>query len=177
MPAVYSWFVGGQEYWFYSALQNGKVTKSRLWALYPTLWLVNAVLELPGLLLGVYTYYGYQTIPSVWISSLVALRQLHHASRGWICRTCLATTFFEYGVNVYYRHRSYADGMINAGLAWPVWISLGSDWGYFYTYPAALATFTLATFTIWAMTTQLPHSVTSNLECEWKQIYHSKEIC
>jgi hypothetical protein len=60
MYAVYSWFVGGQAYLFYTNFQEGRITKSGLWSLYGTLILVNAALELPGLLMGVYTYYGYQ---------------------------------------------------------------------------------------------------------------------
>jgi hypothetical protein len=55
--------------------------------------------------------------------------------------------------------KGIADGITNGGIAWPVWIALGTDIGYLVTYPAALLTFCLAALTIWGIATQLPEKV------------------
>jgi hypothetical protein len=159
MYAVYSWFVGGQAYLFYTYFQEGRITKAGLWLLYGTLIIVNATLGLPGLLTGVYMYYRYQPFqvlgfPLWW----PALNPIMPIMAGFLAHS-LQPHISGLGHLIFILLVPMADGVTNGGLAWPIWVALGTDLGYWVTYPAALLTFCLAAVTIWGITTQLPEEV------------------
>ena len=59
MLPVYCWYVGGQALFAYGAMQAG-MTAGNLYRLYGVFALVNVALELPGLKMGIYAYYGRQ---------------------------------------------------------------------------------------------------------------------
>lgn len=156
MWAVYSWFVGGQAFLLWQRMQRGSLTGRGLWTFWGISWGVNAVLELPGLLMGVYTYYGAQPFevlgfPLWWpainatmpvVAAFLAHKLWPHLA-GW--RVLMIVPIVP-----------MADGMTNGAIGWPVWGALNTDLGYPATYPAALVTFALAGLTVWAVTRGLP---------------------
>lgn len=56
---AYLWFLGGMSFFVYDRVKKGITTRG-LWRLYLILVVVEIVLEVPGLNMGVYTYYGNQ---------------------------------------------------------------------------------------------------------------------
>jgi hypothetical protein len=156
MWAVYSWFVGGQAFLFWRWMQRGTLTRHRMWQVWGITWLVNAVLELPGLLMGVYTYYGAQPFsvfgfPLWWpaINATMPVVAAYAVHRLWPHLTGAKVLFIVPLVPM-------ADAMTNGALGWPVWNALNTGLGYAGTYPAALATFGLGVLAIWAITRGLP---------------------
>jgi hypothetical protein len=156
MWPVYSWFVGGQAFLLWRTLQRGTLTGPRLWRHWLTAWGVNIVLETPGVLMGVYTYYGAQPfnlwgLPLWWPAvnatmPVVAAFGVHKSwphLRGWRLLAIVPLV-------------PMADGLVNGGLAWPTWSALHSDVGYAATYPASILTIALAALAIWVLTNHLP---------------------
>lgn len=158
MWAVYSWFIGGQAFLLWQAMRRGILTRRRLWQFWGIAWVVNAALELPGLLMHVYTYYGAQPFevfgfPLWWpainatmpIAAAFAAHQLWPHLTGWRVLAIVPLV-------------PMADGLINGAIGWPVWATLNTNVGYPGTYPAAMVTFALAAFTVWIITRGLPES-------------------
>jgi hypothetical protein len=152
---VYSWFVGGQAYFFWRLFQRG-VSRGRLWKLWLAVMAVNVVLETPGLLMGVYTYYGPQPfnlwgLPLWWppvnaTMPIVAGLLVHKMTPHLTGARILAVIPFV----------PMADGLTNGALAWPVWSALNTQIGFPATYPAAVASSGLAALAIWVITRGLP---------------------
>jgi len=146
---VYTWYVGGLAYVFYRLFERGITTRMvfGLWALG---WAANIFDETPGLLMGVYTYYGHQPLniwglPLWWIfvNSLMPLiaaaliYKLKPRLNGWKLIAVIALI-------------PMADGIANAAAAWPVWMALNqTDVSYVWTYLAAVVTFGLAGLSTW----------------------------
>lgn len=155
MWPVYSWFVGGQAYIFWRLFQRG-MNRSQLWKVWLTVMGVNVVLETPGLLMDVYTYYGPQPfnlwgLPLWWppVNStmpIVAAFLIHKMTPYLTGARILAVIPFM----------PMADGLANGALAWPVWTALNADIGFWATYPAAVATFGLGALAVWVMSKGLP---------------------
>ncbi len=157
MYPVYSWFVGGQAFLFWYLLRRG-LTRGQLWKLWLGLMAVNVVLETPGLLMDVYTYYGAQPfnpwgLPLWWppvnstmpiVAGYTVYRMTPHLT-GWKLLAVIPMV-------------PMADGMANAAIAWPVWTTLNTNLGMVATYPAAVLVFGLAALAIWIMGSGLPAS-------------------
>jgi hypothetical protein len=155
MWPVYTWFIGGQAYLFYRAFTKG-LTRTRLMQLWLLVWGVNVVLETPGIWMNVYTYYGKQPfnlwgLPLWWppvnatmpIVAGFALWKLLPYLRGWRVLGVIALL-------------PMADGLTNGAIGLPVWSALNTRLGFWATYPAAVVTFGLGAFTVWALGTALP---------------------
>ena len=56
---AYAWFLGGMSFLVYDRMTKGITTKG-LWKLYGILVVVECILEIPGLNIGAFTYYGNQ---------------------------------------------------------------------------------------------------------------------
>jgi len=56
---VYCWYVGGQAFYAFTRFE-ARITVRGVFKLYGTFALINVLLEVPGLNIGVYTYYGNQ---------------------------------------------------------------------------------------------------------------------
>jgi hypothetical protein len=152
MWPVYSWFVGGQAYLFWRAFQNG-ISARTIWRAWLAICLVNVVLETPGLLMNVYTYYGDQPfnpwgLPLWWppvnatmplVAGFVIYQVWPHLI-GWRKLAVVALL-------------PMADGMANAATALPVWTTLNTQLGKAATYPAAVVTAGLAALVVWCITT------------------------
>jgi hypothetical protein len=148
---VYTWYVGGLAYVFYRLFERGITTKM-VFGLWAVGCVANIFDETPGLLMGVYTYYGHQPLdiwglPLWWIfvNSLIPLTaatliyKLKPRLNRWKLIAVIAFI-------------PMADGIANAATAWPVWMALNqTDVSYVWTYLAALVTIGLAGLFTWVV--------------------------
>jgi hypothetical protein len=151
MPFVYSWFVGGQGYLFYRIYERG-IDRRRLTQLWAVVFLVNILLESPGIVADVYTYYGKQPMdiwgfPLWWaivnpLMPMIAgamIFKLRPQLRG--IGLALATVAII----------PVSDGVANAAAGWPVWVALNTNVGYAGTWIASFITLGLALFVVWIL--------------------------
>lgn len=156
MFPIYSWFVGGQAYLLWRRMQKGTLTNTGLFKHWFIAWGVNIILETPGLLVGVYTYYGPHAFnfwglplwwPSVNATMPVIAAFIIHKSwvhiQGWKLLTIIPIL-------------PIADGLVNGGVAWPTWSALHSGNGLAATYPAAVLTIALGMLSVWLVSNGLP---------------------
>jgi hypothetical protein len=155
MWPVYSWFVGGQAFLFLRAFQKG-MTRDRLFRWWLILMGVNVLLESPGILMKVYTYYGAQPLnpwglPLWWlvvnatmpiVAAFVVYKLLPYLTGA---RVLLIVALVP-----------MADGATNGAIAWPMWTALNTRLGFWATYPAAAITFALGALLVWGLTRALP---------------------
>ena len=158
MYPVYSWFVGGQAYLLWKSMNEGKVTGQTIWRHWLVGWVVNIILESPGVLFGVYAYYGDQAfnfwgLPLWWpavnatmpvVAAFIVHMSWHHLL-GWKALYIIPLL-------------PIADGLVNGGLAWPTWSALHSGYGFVATYPAAIMTIALAALCIWLLANAMDDS-------------------
>ena len=146
---VYPWYVGGQGYLAYRLFQRGIDRRGvfQLWAIF---FAVNIALETPGLIANVYTYYGRQPFdfwgfPLWWgfvnpvmplIAGALILRVRPYLGSGWRLLGIIPLI-------------PVADGLANAGVAWPMWATLNTDLPSVATYAAAIVTLGLALYAVW----------------------------
>lgn len=134
---TFAWYVGGQALICLMALDRGlgRYGLVKLWVCFAV---VNALLEIPGIKLGVFTYYGPQPLqvmgfPLWWsfcnalgpILSAAAVHTFRNAFVGW--RAVFAVLIVP-----------MAHATANAAVGWPVWLALNSGYGRELTSPAAL---------------------------------------
>lgn len=151
IPFVYTWYVGGLAYIAYRLYSAG-ITKRGMFALYLTDVCVNIFLESPGVLMGAYKYYGPQPLdfwglPLWWtlmnplmpmIAGAIIYRIKPHL-KGWHILAIAPII-------------PMADGVTNAGIGWPMWITLNQDgMNKVGTHIAAAVTFALALYVVWML--------------------------
>lgn len=155
MVPVYSWFVGGQAILVWHLLRRG-MDRRQFWTCWFAIMAVDVVLETPGLLMNVYTYYGSQPfnpwgLPLWWapvnatmpvVAGYLVYRMAPHL-QGWKTLAVVALL-------------PMADGIANAATAWPVWAALNTNLGMAVTYPAAILTFGLGALLVWVIALGLP---------------------
>jgi hypothetical protein len=123
--APWGFYIGGQAYWVFRKFTEG-MTASTLWKLFPIFWFTNVAFEIPGLQLGVYTYYGPQafkvfgfplwmgmanaTMPIVIAAVAYALRDFLSGPRVWLTVPLVPMAGLAAG----------------AGVGWPMWFALNS---------------------------------------------------
>jgi hypothetical protein len=148
---VYPWYVGGQGYLAYRLFQRGidRMGVFRLWAIF---FAVNIALETPGLIPGVYTYYGRQPFdfwgfPLWWgfvnpvmplVAGALIVRLRPYLGSGWRLLGIVPLI-------------PIADGVANAATAWPMWATLNTDLPSVATYAAAIVTLGLALYAVWVI--------------------------
>jgi hypothetical protein len=146
---VYPWYVGGQGYLAYRLFRRGIDRRGvfNLWAIF---FAVNIALETPGLIANVYTYYGRQPFdfwgfPLWWgfvnpvmplIAGALILRVRPYLGSGWKLLGIIPLI-------------PIADGVANAGVAWPMWSTLNTDLPSVATYAAGIVTLGLALYAVW----------------------------
>jgi hypothetical protein len=131
MLPVYCWYVGGQALVAYAAIERG-VTTTQLFQLYGLFAVVNVLLEVPGLNLGIYAYYGRQPFrllqfPLWWpicnaLMPIVIAALVFQLLPYLTGVRCLLITLLG----------PMAAGMTNGAIAIPVWVALNSGaplWG------------------------------------------------
>jgi hypothetical protein len=149
IPAVYSWYVGGMGYLAYRLFERGtdRRTVFRLWAL---LFAVNIVLESPGIIADVYTYYGKQPLNiwgfPLWWGFVNPVMPLIAGALIYKLRPHLRSSWALLGIIPLI---PMADGLANAAAGWPVFTALNSSLGYAGTYAAAFATLALSLYVVW----------------------------
>lgn len=152
IPIAYAWFVGGQAYYVLKAFEKG-VSRDRVFKIWGVLFLVNLVIETPGLIAGVYEYYGNQPwdfwgfpfwygwanplAPMIAAAALLKLRP--HFGRGLGQLGTIPVVFMSFGIGY-------------AAVSLPLWWTLNDDsLGYGVTYAASLVTLALALFVLWVI--------------------------
>jgi hypothetical protein len=148
---VYPWYVGGLGYLAYRVFQRG-ITMRALFALWAIVGVVDIALELPGIVLHTYVYYGKQPFnlggfPLWWafvnpvmpmIAGALILKLRPHLI-GWRQLAIVLCI-------------PIADGVANAAAGWPMWVALNQDHAsYVWTYLAALVTLGLSLFCVWVI--------------------------
>jgi hypothetical protein len=147
---VYPWYVGGLGYLAHKLFRRG-VTMRDLFLLWAIDFLVDVVLESPGILAGTYLYYGHQPF-NVWgfplwwgfvnpvmpmVAGALIFHLRPHLDRPWKLPAVIACI-------------PMADGIANGATAWPMWAALNqADVSYVWTYLASFATLGLALFSVW----------------------------
>jgi hypothetical protein len=125
MLPVYCWYVGGQAMIALAAIRRGSTT-AQIFRLYGLFAVVNVALELPGLNMGIYAYYGNQPFeflgfPFWWpicnalmpiVMACIVYFLLPHLE-GW--RLLLVILVGP-----------MAAGITNGAIAVPVWVALNS---------------------------------------------------
>jgi hypothetical protein len=131
MLPVYCWYVGGQALIAYAAIERG-VRATELLRLYGLFALVNVLLEVPGLNLGIYAYYGRQPFEllrfPLWWTICNALMPIVMAALVFRLLPYLAGARSLLIVLL----GPMAAGMTNGAIAIPVWVALNSGaplWG------------------------------------------------
>jgi hypothetical protein len=147
---VYPWYVGGLGYFAYKLFKRG-VTMRDMFLLWACDFLVDVVLESPGILAGTYLYYGHQPfniwgLPLWWgfvnpVMPMVAGALIFHIrpylNTAWKLPAVIACI-------------PMADGIANGATAWPMWASLNqANVSYVWTYLASFVTLGLALFSVW----------------------------
>jgi hypothetical protein len=146
---VYSWFIGGQGYLAYRRFAKGIDMRGvvRLWAAFAV---CDLFIESPGVIANTYHYYGHQPfnpwgLPFWWLwvnavmpllvaALVLKLRPILGEGRKLLLLIPLVPM---------------ADGMANAGTAFPVWLTLNTELGLVWTYLGALASLGLAGIAVW----------------------------
>ncbi len=146
---VYTWYVGGQAYVAHRLFERG-IDQAGVYRLWATFGLINVVLETPGILAGVYTYYGAQPFNlwgfPLWWDVVNPLMPITAGALITKARPFLGSGWKLLGVIPLV---PMADGIANGATAWPLWIALNSGVGYVVTYPAAIVTFALVMYALW----------------------------
>jgi hypothetical protein len=147
---VYPWYVGGLGYLASKLFRRG-VTMRDLFVLWAADFLVDVVLESPGILMGTYLYYGHQPFniwgfPFWWgmvnpvmpmVAGALIFHLRPHLDRPWKLPAVIACI-------------PMADGIANGAAAWPMWLTLNQEnVPYVATYVAFFVTMGLALFSVW----------------------------
>jgi hypothetical protein len=156
---AYPWYVGGQGYLAYKLFAKG-VSAARIWQLWGVFALSNVVVETPGVLTGFHTYYGNQPFNfwgfPLWQASVQSIMPMAAG----------ALIYAVYGRLVGAGRSAWrlvavvplvpmADGLVNAGLALPIWTTLGSDLPLAANYAGGLLTIGMAGVAVWVLTVVL----------------------
>lgn len=152
VPLMYPWYIGGLAYLTCRQFENGITTRG-VFALWGAFVIVNFLLEAPGLLTDVYTYYGKQPFniwghPLWWgaanaFTALAAGALVFGVKRflgnGWALAGVVPLIFA-------------AEGLSNAGTGWPMYATLNdSGLSHAWTYGAALVTVGLIVYGVWVI--------------------------
>lgn len=118
-------YMGGQTYLVFESMKSG-VSPSRLFALFPIFWLTNVSFEIPGLLLGIYTYYGPQAFKiygfPAWMGMSNAIMPIVIATVFYMLRSHFTGPRALFMIPLYPGVSVAAGGIA----AWPMWLSLNS---------------------------------------------------
>lgn len=156
VPGTYSWFVGGQGYWFLTILRDPKTRRQDIGRIWLRSFVANLFLEYPALYFGIYVYYGYQPLSiggfPLWFPALHAFSPLLAAvlvqklESELVGIKKMAIPFIV--------SASYI--MANSGMGWPVWVALSLDTGYLASYIGATVTVFQLIIGLWIVSTTIP---------------------
>ncbi|HVW31727.1 MAG TPA: hypothetical protein VHL53_04230 [Acidimicrobiia bacterium] len=122
---VYIWYVGGQAFLSYRTLERGARGRD-VWRLYGIFFLVNVILETPGLYMNLYTYYGHQPLNffrlPLWWPAVNSAMPILAGTLILVLRPYLS----GWRILAVIPLIPAADGMANAAAAWPTWSALNT---------------------------------------------------
>jgi hypothetical protein len=152
---AYPWFVGGQGYLSYRIFSKG-VAAARIWQLWGVFAVINVLVETPGVLTGFHAYYGNQPL-NFWGFPLwqAAVQSIMPMAAGALIFALRGRLGAGWKLAAIIPLLPMADGMVNAGLALPIWLTVGSDTSLLVTYLGAAATIGMSAYTIWLLTVLL----------------------
>ena len=148
---AYLWFLGGMSFFVYDRMKKGMTTRS-LWRLYAILVVVETLLEVPGLNMDVYTYYGNQ--PFVFMKSQIWWPFLNATSP--MVAGALVYRMLPFikpalrPITIY--SVPLANAMVMGGAGLPVEFVLNTDAGLAVTHLMGALTIALALFMIYMVT-------------------------
>jgi hypothetical protein len=147
----YAWYIGGLGNIMYRKMQAG-VEHRPLWQYYFLFWLANFALEMPGLNLGIYRYYGDQPFRvlgfPLWMAVTnglmpLMLGGLFNALRNVLKGLAALLTIVLVPMVV---------GATQIAAGWPTWLALNSGGGPGATLFGALVSLGLALSVIYLLT-------------------------
>lgn len=149
---AYPWFVGGQGYLSYWVFSKG-VPAVRIWQLWGVFAVSNVLVETPGVLTGFHAYYGNQPL-NFWGFPLwqAAVQSIMPMAAGALIFALRGRLGSGWKLAAIIPLLPMADGMVNAGLALPIWLTLGSDASLWATYLGAAVTIGVAAYAVWLLT-------------------------
>ncbi|EXJ76268.1 uncharacterized protein A1O5_00776 [Cladophialophora psammophila CBS 110553] len=151
MLASYGTFNGGFGYWWFTKFQDKKspMTPQGLWKLWAFAYISNLALEFPVNQWGLQSYFGFQPFKvlgmPLWFPAVNSTMPIVAASlvnvlcerslRGWKKLAIILII-------------PSADILANGAMAWPVWIALALDKGYYVSYLMGVITFILVVISL-----------------------------
>jgi hypothetical protein len=140
---VYVWYVGGQAFLSYRKLDRGARGRD-IWKLYGLFFVVNVILETPGLYMDLYTYYGHQPLNffrlPLWWPAVNAAMPILAGTLIFLLRPWLK----GWRILAVIPLVPAADGMANAAVAWPTWSALNTQLPAAVVWTAGCVTVALA---------------------------------
>ena len=144
---VYIWFVGGQALISYRQLDRGARGRD-IWKLFGIFFVVDVILETPGLYMNLYTYYGHQPLNffrlPLWWPAVNAAMPILAGTLIFLLRPYLSGWLILAVIPLI----PAADGMANAAAAWPTWSALNTRLPAAVVWSAGLVTCALAALMI-----------------------------
>ena len=139
------------------------IDRRRLFQLWVAVFGVNILLESPGIIADVYTYYGKQPLniwgfPLWWgfinplmpmIAGAMIFKLKPHLQNQWALAGMVIASV------------PMADGIANAACGWPVITALNTDVGYAGTWIAAFITLGLCAMVVWIIGLLVAHPATA----------------
>ena len=133
----YAWYIGGLGNFMYKKMRDG-VTVKQLWGFYLIFWIANFILEMPGLNLNIYRYYGEQPFKvfgfPLWMAMTNGLMPLMIGALFNSLRSVLVGPAVL--LTVVLVPMVVGTTQISAG--WPTWLALNNGSGSAGTHVAAL---------------------------------------
>lgn len=155
---AYPWYVGGQGYLTYKAFEKG-ISAGRIWTLWLLFCLSDVLIESPGVLMGFHVYYGNQPFNfwgfPLWMAAVQSLMPLIAGALLYAMRTRIRSGWKLLAAIPFI---PMADGMANAGLALPVWTTLGSDMSLTANYVGGTLSIAMSAVAVWLLATIFGHA-------------------
>jgi hypothetical protein len=155
LVCAYPWYVGGQGYLAYQLFRRRPPAR-RIWQLWGLCALSNILVETPGVLTGFHVYYGEQPL-NLWGFPLwqAAVQSIMPIAAGALILAVRDRLGDGWRLAAVVPLIPMADGLVNAGLALPVWSTLGSDMSPAANLLGAALTIGMAATAVWVLTVLL----------------------
>jgi hypothetical protein len=150
----YAWYIGGLGNYMVKVMRDGGGRP--LWQYYFVFWLANFALEMPGLNLGIYRYYGDQPFRlfgfPLWMAVTNGLMPLmigalFNSLRGVLKGPAVLLTVVLVPMVV---------GTAQIAAGWPIWLALNAGIGVSGTSAAALVSLAFAFCIIYVLSKHYP---------------------
>jgi hypothetical protein len=148
---AYPWYVGGQGYLTYRLFAKG-IEAKQVFLLWGAFALSDVLVETPGVLSGFHTYYGHQPFDlwgfPLWQAAVQSVMPMAAGALVYAVRPRLGSGWRLLAIIPLI---PMADGMVNAGLALPVWTTLGSDLSLAANYVGGTLAVGMSAVGVWVL--------------------------